>query len=47
MITISIIYTPNYAGATPVNRKHYFATEQEKTEFLNRMHRLYPDTKEI
>jgi predicted metal-dependent hydrolase len=47
MIATAITYTPNYPGATPVSRKHYFATEAEKTDFLNRMHRLYPDTKEI
>jgi hypothetical protein len=45
--TTTISYTPNYAGATKVNRQHQFKTPEEAAEFIKRMKRLYPDTKEI
>lgn len=44
---ISISYTPNYAGAKRVHRKHGFKTPEAATAFLTRMKKLYPDTKEI
>ena len=47
MTTIAVNYTPDYPGATPVNRKEEFATPEAATAFLTRMKKLYPDTKEI
>jgi hypothetical protein len=47
MPKIELNYTPNYPGATPVNRKHDFKTPEDATAFLERMKKLYPDTKEI
>lgn len=47
MPKVSIQYTPNFSGATPVKRQHNFATSEAATQFLNRMKKLYPDTIEI
>ncbi len=43
----AIRYTPNYQGATPVNRSHNFPTPEAAKNFVDRMKRLYPDTTEI
>ncbi|MDP2687541.1 MAG: hypothetical protein Q8O62_09980 [Aequorivita sp.] len=47
MTTIKLSYTPNYAGANRVKRSHIFPTPEAATAFLDRMKRLYPDTKEL